>query len=97
MDTIYMTIPALIVGSALLTRLAYPWILPKPIPGIPHNPVVSVLGDIPAIRQAGKEGSGLFSDFVANTVGVHGPVSQVRPMFATHKRGTANLGTPVLA
>ncbi|CAE6530843.1 unnamed protein product [Rhizoctonia solani] len=77
MDGSLSTAIAVVVGSALLLRLSYSCLLPKPVPSIPHNPVTSLLGDIPAISQAVKDGNGLFSDFVARTVRVHGPVCQI--------------------
>ncbi|KAF8694126.1 cytochrome P450, partial [Rhizoctonia solani] len=58
----------------------------KPVPS-----EVDVWRDIPAISRAGKNGDGLFADFVAHTVSIHGPISQVRFTPATGKNDTAHL------
>ncbi|KAJ1303773.1 hypothetical protein OPQ81_008196 [Rhizoctonia solani] len=42
-----------VIGSAVLARIVYSWLIPKPIPGIPHNPITSIWGDIPAIVKHG--------------------------------------------
>nr|AVZ23856.1 cytochrome P450 [Thanatephorus cucumeris]QDJ74242.1 cytochrome P450-2 [Thanatephorus cucumeris] len=76
-DATFVNAAGLVVGSALLIQLVHSWLRPRPIPNIPHNPITSFLGDIPAISRAGKNGDGLFADFVAHTVSTHGPISQI--------------------
>ncbi|CAE6423362.1 unnamed protein product [Rhizoctonia solani] len=76
-DATFVNAAGLVVGSALLIQLVHSWLRPRPIPNIPHNPITSFLGDIPAISRAGKNGDGLFADFVAHTVSIHGPISQI--------------------
>ncbi|ELU37677.1 cytochrome P450 domain-containing protein [Rhizoctonia solani AG-1 IA] len=90
-DATFVNAAGLVVGSALLIQLVHSWLRPRPIPNIPHNPITSFLGDIPAISRAGKNGDGLFADFVAHTVSIHGPISQVRFTPATGKNDTAHL------
>ncbi|CAE6443891.1 unnamed protein product [Rhizoctonia solani] len=68
---------ALVFGTALLVRLGYSWLWPKPIPGIPHNPIASIWGDMAAISKAKKENNMTFVDFLGHMVKVHGPISQV--------------------
>jgi hypothetical protein len=67
----------LAVLFTVMARLTYMWLLPKPIPGIPHNPVASIWGDISTITQATKNGRQTFSDYVASVVERHGPLLQV--------------------
>lgn len=67
----------LVAIFALLAHLVYLWLLPKPIPGIPHNPVASIWGDIPAITNATKDGKMTFAGYVAGVVEKHGPILQV--------------------
>ncbi|KAG8697216.1 hypothetical protein FRC08_006668 [Ceratobasidium sp. 394] len=61
---------------AVLARLAYFWLLPKPIPNIPHNPITSIWGDVPDIMRF-TEGGKVFADYVAEFVDKHGPLCQV--------------------
>ncbi|CUA76949.1 Putative cytochrome P450 CYP13A10 [Caenorhabditis elegans] [Rhizoctonia solani] len=68
---------AVVIGSALLIRLGYAWLWPKPIPGIPHNPVTSIWGDVPAIIKADKEDKMSFVEFLAHMAKKHGSICQV--------------------
>ncbi|CAE6523753.1 unnamed protein product [Rhizoctonia solani] len=65
------------IGVVLLIRLGYSWLWPKPIPTIPHNPITSIWGDIPAIAKANKEDKVSFVEFLGDMVKTHGPISQV--------------------
>ncbi|KAG8700977.1 hypothetical protein FRC11_012524, partial [Ceratobasidium sp. 423] len=90
-DTILTNTLAVVVGSAVVTRIVYSWLTPKPIPNIPHNPITSIWGDIPAIVKASKEGGKHFVDYVDDMVKMHGQISQFRgnkperPNCSTHK------------
>ncbi|KAH7317991.1 cytochrome P450 [Rhizoctonia solani] len=53
------------IGSVLLIRLGYSWLWPKPIPAIPHNPITSIWGDIPALIAANKEKKMSFVEFLS--------------------------------
>ncbi|KAH7334114.1 hypothetical protein B0J17DRAFT_124574 [Rhizoctonia solani] len=67
---------ALVIGCSLLAPLVYSWMIPKPIPGVPHNPITSIWGDVPAIIQATKEGKH-YVDYVDDMVKRHGQISQL--------------------
>ncbi|CUA66566.1 Cytochrome P450 4V2 [Rhizoctonia solani] len=83
MDTVLAGTVAVVVASALVTRLSYSWLLPKPIPDIPHNPITGILGDIPAFTHDKKNGNKLFSNFVVDMVKTYGPISQI--LFGWHR------------
>ncbi|CAE6439234.1 unnamed protein product [Rhizoctonia solani] len=68
---------AVVLVSILLARLSYLWILPSPLPDVPHNPITSALGDAPAIARFEKDGQGTFTDFLAHFASIHGPISQI--------------------
>ncbi|EUC59461.1 cytochrome P450 family protein [Rhizoctonia solani AG-3 Rhs1AP] len=68
---------AVVIGSALLIRLGYSWLWPEPIPGIPHNPITSIWGDIPAIIKADREDKMSFVEFLAHMAKKHGVICQV--------------------
>ncbi|KAH7339906.1 cytochrome P450 [Rhizoctonia solani] len=76
-SAIYLVVAAVLVVSGLAIRFAYSWLSPKPIAGIPHNPITSIWGDIPAITKATKDGGRTFSDYIANVVAEHGTLLQV--------------------
>lgn len=63
------------VLGLLLVRWAYTRLLPRPITGVPHNPVVSIWGDIPEITRVTKGKT--FGEYVADEVRKHGPIFQV--------------------
>ncbi|KAH7334105.1 cytochrome P450 [Rhizoctonia solani] len=67
---------AAVVGLALLVRIAYSWMMPKPIPKIPHNLITSVWGDIPAIVKYNKEGR-YTVDFIDDMAKMHSPITQI--------------------
>ncbi|CAE6509741.1 unnamed protein product [Rhizoctonia solani] len=71
------TTAVVVLLSALLARPSYLWILPRPLPDIPHNPITSLLGDVPAIAQYEKDGKGVFTDFIAHLTAIHGPILQI--------------------
>ncbi|EUC66964.1 cytochrome P450 family protein [Rhizoctonia solani AG-3 Rhs1AP] len=73
----FATTVAVILVSLLLARLSYSWILPRPLPDVPHNPVTSALGDVSAIAQFEKDGKGTFTDFLTHLTTIHGPISQI--------------------
>ncbi|KAH7317990.1 cytochrome P450 [Rhizoctonia solani] len=68
---------AVVFGTALLVKLSYSWLWPKPIPSIPHNPIASIWGDMAAISKAKKDDNMTFVEFLGHMVKVHGPISQV--------------------
>ncbi|KAG8690701.1 hypothetical protein FRC11_009679 [Ceratobasidium sp. 423] len=82
MDIALVTTVSVLFISALLIRLSYSWLLPRPMLNIPHNPIVSILGDIPAITQYEKDGKGSFIDFLTHSAKIHGPISQI--LFGWH-------------
>ncbi|KAH7339907.1 cytochrome P450 [Rhizoctonia solani] len=77
MDETLINTAAVVLITVLLVRLSYLWLLPKPIPKIPHNPVTSIWGDIPAFTHDKKNGLKLFSSFVEDMVRIYGPISQI--------------------
>ncbi|CAE6436606.1 unnamed protein product [Rhizoctonia solani] len=77
MDATLTNTAAVVIISTLLARLSYLWLLPKPIPQIPHNPVTSIWGDLPAFAHDKKNGYKLFSSIVEDMVRLHGPISQI--------------------
>lgn len=83
MDVTLTNTATLIIISALIARCSYSWLLPKPIPNIPHNPVTSIMGDIPAFTHDKKNGYKLFSNFVEDMVERYGPISQI--LLARHR------------
>lgn len=64
-----------LVVAILPIRLAYLWLLPKPIPGVPHNPITSILGDIPKITRVTEEKT--FEEYIADEAREHGSLFQV--------------------
>ncbi|CAE6448817.1 unnamed protein product [Rhizoctonia solani] len=77
MDATLTNTATIVIISTLLARLSYLWLLPKPIPQIPHNPVTSIWGDLPAFAHDEKNGYKLFSSIVEDMVRLHGPISQI--------------------
>ena len=63
------------VAAFSFLRLVYRSLLPKPIPGVPHNPISSIRGDIPQIMMATAEKS--FSEYLIDEINKHGPMFQV--------------------
>ncbi|CUA66565.1 Cytochrome P450 1A2 [Rhizoctonia solani] len=84
MDAVLAGTVAVVITSALVMRLSYFWLLPKPIPDIPHNPITGILGDIPAFTNNKKNGNKLFSGFMADMVKTHGPISQVSYVYCLY-------------
>lgn len=79
MDSSYIQLAAGAVTSlALVVAPIYYWLLPKPLPGIPHNPIRSLLGDIPDITQTLKNNEQSVKDYYIDHVKKHGPISQVQ-------------------
>lgn len=66
---------AALVVAVLFVRLAYMRLLPKPIPGVPHNPITGIWGDIPKITRVTKEKT--FGDYIADEAREHGSLFQV--------------------
>ncbi|KAG8746639.1 hypothetical protein FRC10_004242 [Ceratobasidium sp. 414] len=52
---------------AVVVRLVYLWLLPKPLPNVPHNPITSIWGDIPDITHFTKDGK-TFGEYLATVV-----------------------------
>ncbi|KAF8598832.1 cytochrome P450 [Ceratobasidium sp. AG-I] len=66
---------AVVITTVPLFRLFYTFLLPKPIPGVPHNPITSILGDVPLITRATKDKT--FGEHLADEVNKHGPIFQM--------------------
>ncbi|KAG8746636.1 hypothetical protein FRC10_004239 [Ceratobasidium sp. 414] len=62
------------VLTALL--LVYWWLRPKPLRDIPHNPINSILGDIPELKRFMKEKNARPPDYFAHLAERHGPITQ---------------------
>lgn len=62
---------------AISAPLVYYWLLPKPLPGIPHNPITGLLGDIPDVARVLKTNEQGIIDYFISHVEKHGPISQV--------------------
>ncbi|QRV94346.1 cytochrome P450 family protein [Ceratobasidium sp. AG-Ba] len=60
-----------------ISRSCYLWVLPKPIPGIPHDPVTSILGHIPDIVRFSKNGEKDISKWFNSMSTKYGALSQV--------------------
>ena len=69
------TVAAVVITAVPLLRLSYTSLLPKPIPGVPHNPITSIWGDAPQLAVATKDKT--FSEYLADEVKKHGPIFQV--------------------
>ncbi|KAG8696901.1 hypothetical protein FRC09_008197 [Ceratobasidium sp. 395] len=67
------------VATSILAGLAlvYWWLKPKPLAGIPHNPVRGILGDIPELARFIKEKDARALDYFAHLIERHGPITQV--------------------
>ncbi|KAF8597487.1 cytochrome P450 [Ceratobasidium sp. AG-I] len=63
------------VLALLLVRWVYMRLMPRPIGGVPHNPVVSVWGDIPEITRETRGRT--FGEYLADQVRKHGPIFQI--------------------
>jgi hypothetical protein len=69
----------LTAGILVVTASIYPvyiWLKPKPLVGFPHNPISSILGDIPEIARV-IEGGGTLSEYYMLLMERHGPIVQV--------------------
>ncbi|CAE7211660.1 unnamed protein product [Rhizoctonia solani] len=75
--TILTNALALVIGCSLVVRISYSWLMPKPIAGIPHNPITSIWGDIPAVVKATKEENKHYVDYIDDMVKRHGRLSQM--------------------
>jgi hypothetical protein len=64
------------LGFTVALSLVYRWLQPKPLSDFPHNPVTSILGDIPELTRLIKEEKSVL-DYWALMVERHGPVVQV--------------------
>lgn len=62
--------------AAATFSLVYCWLKPKPLNRFPHNPVTSILGDIPEIMRTIKSGKTI-NDYYALLIERHGPIVQV--------------------
>ncbi|KAF8597484.1 cytochrome P450 [Ceratobasidium sp. AG-I] len=69
------TVAAVVITAVPLSRLIYTSLLPKPIPGIPHNPITSILGDVPQITRVTKEKT--FGEHLADEINKHGRIFQM--------------------
>ncbi|QRV79699.1 cytochrome P450 family protein [Ceratobasidium sp. AG-Ba] len=66
------------VGAlAILAGFGYHWLKPRPLKGIPHNPVTSILGDISEITQILKRGDKTLYDYYEILVERHGSITQL--------------------
>ncbi|KAG8681477.1 hypothetical protein FRC08_015623 [Ceratobasidium sp. 394] len=69
--------PAIIAGVSAVLSLVYWWLRPKPLSDIPHNPVNSILGDIPELKRFIEGGNKKPLDYFAHLAEKHGPITQV--------------------
>ncbi|KAG9085492.1 hypothetical protein FS749_004380, partial [Ceratobasidium sp. UAMH 11750] len=80
MDTIRGSeyLGSLFAGFFLVTigRLTYLWILPKPLPGVPHDPITSILGNVPDLVRFMEGGKKNNADYFNSITSKHGPISQ---------------------
>ena len=65
----------ILIAAVPAFQLFYTFLLPKPIPGVPHNPVTSIWGDVPLITSARREKT--FCEHLADEANKHGPIFQV--------------------
>ncbi|KAG9120942.1 hypothetical protein FRC07_003311 [Ceratobasidium sp. 392] len=65
------------LSLAVVARLGYLWILPKPLPGIPHDPITSILGNIPDLVRFMEGGKKNNADWFNSITDKYGPLSQV--------------------
>ncbi|KAG8698556.1 hypothetical protein FRC09_007176 [Ceratobasidium sp. 395] len=81
MDTIRSSdyLRPLLAGLTLVTlaRLGYLWIVPRPIPGIPHAPFNSILGNLPDMVRFMKDEKNCNIDYFHHIISKHGPFCQV--------------------
>ncbi|KAG8681422.1 hypothetical protein FRC08_015652 [Ceratobasidium sp. 394] len=66
-----------VAGILGVLSLVYWWLRPKPFSDIPHNPVNSVLGDIPELKRFIEGGNKRPLDYFAHLAERHGPITQV--------------------
>ncbi|KAF8598830.1 cytochrome P450 [Ceratobasidium sp. AG-I] len=64
-----------VISGVPLLRLFYRSLLPKPIPGVPHDPVVSIRGDLPRIMMVTAEKT--FGEYLADQITKLGPIFQI--------------------
>ncbi|KAG8711901.1 hypothetical protein FRC09_020350 [Ceratobasidium sp. 395] len=55
------------LSLAVIARLAYLQLLPKPDPRLPHNPVTNLLGDVPELFRFIDGGKKNFADFIESS------------------------------
>lgn len=78
-----LLVPTAVILVALagipLALLIKQWLTPKPLPGIPHYPITSFLGDIHAIARDNEKYGDFLDDEGLGTRAIHelGPVYQV--------------------
>ncbi|KAH7334113.1 cytochrome P450 [Rhizoctonia solani] len=78
MNSLVLTnVLAAVVGSTVLVGMTYSWLLPKPLANIPHNPVTSIWGDLPAIAKAKKGGRRPFMDSVCDVISMRDRIVQI--------------------
>ncbi|KAG9018268.1 hypothetical protein FRB90_011668 [Tulasnella sp. 427] len=72
---------AIVLSSTVAVSLALviKWIRPKPLPGIPHHPITSFWGDLPAMAKAAKEYGTIYEhgSFFEQSMRELGPVFQI--------------------
>ncbi|KAF8598831.1 cytochrome P450 [Ceratobasidium sp. AG-I] len=66
---------AAVITAIPLFRLFYTSLLPKPIPGVPHNPVTTIWGDIPHIKRETEGRS--FGEHLTDEINKHGPIFEM--------------------
>jgi hypothetical protein len=64
------------LAVAVTLSLAYRWLQPKPLDNFPHNPINSILGDIPELARLIKEEEITALDYMALLIERYGPVAQ---------------------
>jgi hypothetical protein len=76
----------------LLAYVVYLWLLPKPLPNIPHNPVTTIWADIPEIMRFTAEGKKTFEEYIEHIVNRHGSLSQVSNFKPRSRRDAETTG-----
>ncbi|KAG8908011.1 hypothetical protein FRC01_007524 [Tulasnella sp. 417] len=71
----------IVVSSTVAISLALvlKWVRPKPLPGIPHHPITSFWGDLPAMAAAAKKHGTIYElgSFFDQSMRELGPVFQI--------------------
>ena len=77
-STNFQLVATATASLAVVVPLFYYLLLPKPLSGIPHNPITGLLGDLPELAQTLKDNEQSVVDYFNSHIKKHGPISQVR-------------------